>query len=89
MLKATLFNPLVHDFSIKYDVSGKGEPCEFTIHALESNEFDLPVARNMLEHLAHGVLHERGIKTNAFDDLAKIREEIIISWPEEETLKVV
>jgi hypothetical protein len=68
---------------------GDGNPLDFTIHALESEEFDLPIARNMLEHLAHEVLHERGTKTNAFDELAKIREEIIISWPEETNLEVV
>ena len=76
----TLFNPLSKDFSITYDINENKSPVEFKIRALDFGEFPDPVAENMIKHLSDEVMHTRGIKLNAEDDLKEIREEIEVKY---------
>jgi hypothetical protein len=74
-----LFNPSKNSFSTTYDINGNGSPLMFTIDGLDFADFNDIVGEHMKKHLADFILNERGIKTNAFDDLDKIKREIEVS----------
>lgn len=68
-----IYNPDTEDFTVNFH----GEP--HTIRALEIQEFPLHIANHIQKHLADKLLHKRGIKVNAEDDLLKIFGEIEVT----------
>lgn len=68
-----IYNPSTDDFTVKYE--GK----EYSIGALDMQEYPYHIANHIKKHLADYILHERGIKTNPQDDLAEIKKEIEVS----------
>ncbi len=80
--KVPLYNPLSTNFTTHYDINGDKNPVDFTIHANEIEYFDPVIARHMKKHLADAVLNERGIRTNAEDDLKAIMKEIEVGLEE-------
>lgn len=70
-----IFNPLNEDFSVDYDVPGKGRTT-FTIHAREAESFPTYIANHVKKHLANRVLHTRGVRFNVDADLQEIGREI-------------
>lgn len=65
-----IYNPDVEDFTVKWH----GEP--YTIKAMEIQEYPFHVANHLQKHLADKLLHKRGIKNSAEQDLKEIFKEI-------------
>lgn len=68
-----IYNPDTDDFTVKFH----NEP--YTIHALEIQEYPLPIADHIKKHLADHLLHKRGIKDNPEADLKNIFREIEVN----------
>ena len=58
--KMGVYNPLLTDFTFKYDVNNDGEPVSFTIHAREHEFYEPHLARHAKKHLANLVFDEKG-----------------------------
>ena len=69
-----IYNPDVEDFTVIY------HSAPVTIRALEIAEFNIHVADHIKKHLADHLLHKRGIKTNAEEDLKTIFKEIEVNY---------
>ena len=65
-----IYNPDTEDFTWKYH--GK----EYTIPALNMEQFPVDIANHLKKHLADYILNIRGVKDNPEDDLKKIYKEI-------------
>lgn len=76
--KKVIYNRLLTDFSVKWDISGEN-PKEFTVLAGDVLEIEEPYATHVKKHLANAILNERGLKNgNAELTLREINEEIDI-----------
>jgi hypothetical protein len=71
-----VYNPLLKDFTARYDINEDGNPESFTIPALEIGYFKPFLANHIKKHLATKILNERGVQTNWEDDYNKVLEEI-------------
>lgn len=76
--KIGVFNPLITDFTVKYDIKGDKNPQGFTVPAREIVYFIEPVAKHVKKHLADAIFHKRGVKNNPEMDLKEIIEEISV-----------
>lgn len=59
-MQLPIYNPLSHEFSVKFDYLGNGVPQEFTVGSQEIAWFDKPVFEHVKKHLTDAVLNERG-----------------------------
>lgn len=57
--KQGVYNPLIKDFTVGYDLSGKAK--RYKVPAREIAYFDEPVAKHVKKHLATAILNERGV----------------------------
>jgi hypothetical protein len=48
----------MRDFTTTYDINEDGRALSFTIHALEAEEFDKPVAEHLKNHLANQIAYQ-------------------------------
>lgn len=71
-----VYNPLLVDFEVKYDINGTNEPETFVIHGGEIEYFNAPVAEHIKKHLANKIIQERGVKTNHEDEYKAILQEL-------------
>lgn len=58
--KICVYNPLLIDFTFKYDVNDNSEPVSFTIHAREHEFYEPYLAKHAKKHLANLVFDEKG-----------------------------
>ena len=70
-----IYNPDIDNFSVWYDKTGPNAKL-YTINSMEIKEFDDQIANHIKKHLANKILHRRGIRDNAEDDLKRIYKEI-------------
>jgi len=73
-----VYNPLSEDFSVTYDISGRGEPVLFTVHAGEIEFFEPVVARHVKKHLVDKIYNLRGKKFNSELDKKEISKEVSV-----------
>lgn len=65
-----IYNPDIEDFTVNYH----GSPV--SIRSMEMQTYAFEVANHIKKHLANKLLHKRGIKNSAEDDLKEIFKEI-------------
>ena len=58
--KVGVYNPLLTDFTFKYDVNNDARPVSFTIHAREHEFYEPYLAKHAKKHLANKVFDEKG-----------------------------
>ena len=69
-----IYNPDVEDFTCTY------HRAPITIRSMEIMALNIAVANHIKKHLADHLLHKRGIKNNAEEDLRDIFKEIEVVY---------
>lgn len=77
--KRGVYNPMTKDFTVKFDVSGKGKPETFKIGAGEIEYFEVHIADHAIKHLAKEIFNSRDKrKSNYVDDIEEIKKDITV-----------
>lgn len=77
MQKIPVYNPLVTDFIITYDINEDSKPVTYTARAQEITYFDNEVvADHVKKHLVDAILNKRGVKVSWRVDRIKVLGEI-------------
>lgn len=79
--KVGVKNPLMEDITVKYDISGKGQPETYTLKSFEIDFFEPVIAEHLKKHLIDMIIQKRGVNagSNYWDDRTKIYKEISIT----------
>lgn len=77
MEKIPVYNPLVTDFTVTYDINEDNKPLEYIARAQEITYFDNEtIANHVKKHLSTAIVNKRGVKVSWRVDRQKILDEI-------------